>query len=46
MSFQTNPALSAAPGFPLGAVVSFCVVLATVVLLTAVAASGVGLIVW
>jgi hypothetical protein len=46
MSFQPHPALSAAPGFPLGAVVSFCVVLATVVLLLAVAAEGVGLVGW
>lgn len=46
MSFQIHPALRAAPGFPLGAAVSFAMVLATMILLIALALNGVGLVEW
>jgi hypothetical protein len=46
MTSQAQNLLRASQGFPLGLVVSFCIVSATLISLTAVALTGVGLIEW
>jgi hypothetical protein len=46
MTFQPHPLLRAAPGSTLGAVVSFCLMLATFAGMIALAASGIGLVEW
>jgi hypothetical protein len=46
MTFQTQAVLRASQGFPLGLAVSFCVVAATLILFSALALNGIGLIEW